>query len=264
MDISTSSSELYDLRFKRSFLNVDASTCWLNSCLQLVLMAVDRVEDTSCFLTELELELLRMRDNCSDSIDPRPFKSIFTSTEDLRISKQLSEVTSSERNQATEDAERMILSRRVNLGAGEQCVRDFFLCLETNIESWPEICSILHYRLLHSTKCVGCECSFSSETLQMYLDVPVPPDGSRLNDYLEEYFNQSELVAMKCEDECKKTVQKEKRVQLLCGLEAKFLMVVLSRGTDGNRINKNEILDTEEVFVRYLIKRVYSTTYIFF
>ena len=70
-------------------------------------------------MTELELELLNMKDTSSDSIDPTVFKNILTSTQDLRISKQLSEVTSSDSNQTTQDEERRILSRRFDLGEGQ-------------------------------------------------------------------------------------------------------------------------------------------------
>ena len=84
----------------------------------------------------------------------------------------------------------------------------------------------------------------------MFLELQIPQDCCKLNDLVEENLNQSELVAMKCEENCRKTVQKEKRVQLLCGLEAKFIIVVLSRGTHGNVINTKKIVTTEEIFVR--------------
>ena len=84
----------------------------------------------------------------------------------------------------------------------------------------------------------------------MFLEIQIPQDCCKLNDLVEEHLNSSELVTMQCEDNCRKTVQKEKRVQILCGLEAKFFIVVLSRGTDGNVINTKKIVATDEVFVR--------------
>ena len=39
--------------FRRRFLNKDASTCWLNSCLQLVLSAMDTLQDYDDFTSEL-------------------------------------------------------------------------------------------------------------------------------------------------------------------------------------------------------------------
>ena len=131
------------------------------------------------------------------------------------------------------------------------------MCLEVNLENWPDICSNLQFGLFHSTNCLSCDHSNSSETVQMFLEIAIPQQSCKLNDLVEEYLNQSELVTMECEEECKKTVQKEKRVQLLCGLEAKFLIVVLSRGTNGNVINTNQIVATEEVFVRYIIQISY-------
>ena len=87
----------------------------------------------------------------------------------------------------------------------------------------------------------------------MYEEIPVPPDGTHLNNYVEEYLNQSELVTMTCEDGCSKVVQAEKRSQLISGIDARFLMVIISRAMDagyGHQVNENRITATDDVFVR--------------
>jgi len=213
-------------------------------------MVVDRIEDIDSFTSDLGIELLKMKDSNSDSLDPMLFKDILTTTEDLRIATQLSDLASKTSDDSIHQEERKILNRRFELAEGQQCCRDFFLCLEANLVNWPDICSNLQFGLFHSTVCLSCNHSNSSETVQMFLELQIPQDCCKLNDLVEENLNQSELVAMECEENCRKTVQKEKRVQLRCGLEAKFFIVVLSRGVHGNVINTKKIVATEEVFVR--------------
>ena len=73
--------------FKRKFENPDMSTCWLNSCLQLILTGLDYDEYVSLkFNSELGLELLRLQSNSQyNSLDPTIIKDILTATEDLKI-----------------------------------------------------------------------------------------------------------------------------------------------------------------------------------
>ena len=43
--------------FRRHFNNLDMATCWLNSCLQLILTAMDHSLSTASFTSELGKEL---------------------------------------------------------------------------------------------------------------------------------------------------------------------------------------------------------------
>ena len=149
--------------------------------------------------------------------------------------------------------EQKILSSRMNLSEGEQCARDFFVCLQMNADAWPEVYSLLEFRLEHSTVCLSCDHRTSSETFQTFIEVTVPANNSNLNEYLEEVFNQSELVTKRCEDGCQKIVQAQKQSQLVCGESTDFLTIVLSRSVatdEGFDINCNRIVSTNEVFIR--------------
>ena len=146
------------------------------------------------------------------------------------------------------------MSRRFDLSDGQQCARDLFMCLKVNEASWPEVCSLLAFKLKHSSFCDSCGYSVIRETSQTYLEIPVPPNDSNLNDYLEDIFNQSELVSVKCEEGCNKVVQKQRRSQLVHDEDTKFLTFVLTRavGThdDGYLLNQNEVNSTKELFIR--------------
>ena len=99
----------------------------------------------------------------------------------------------------------------------------------------------------------------------MYLEIPVPENDSSLNDYVEEIFNQSELVSVKCEAGCDKVAQKEKRSQLACGKDAKCLTFILTRAVgshdDGYLLNQNKVNSTNELFIRFVNKIL--QTYLF-
>ena len=82
----------------------------------------------------------------------------------------------------------------------------------------------------------------------------VPPDNANLNKYIEEYFNTSDLVGQVCEDGCRKITQAETRNQLTSAANSKFLIILLARAVEteeGYEINRNKIISTNDVFIRY-------------
>ena len=119
----------------RQFENPDQSTCWLNSCLQLVLVAMDYEKEmvATLFSSELGLELLCLS-NSKGSLNPFTVKNILVSTEDKRISTELSELGQQivDKNYLNRRANQ-INNIRLNLDSGYQCVRDFFICLNENV-----------------------------------------------------------------------------------------------------------------------------------
>ena len=165
-------------------------------------------------------------------LNPTTIKNIIVTSEDTRIATRLSELTSEIGDQIElENRTRAIESLRLNLISGQQCVRDFFLCLHENFLSWPDIFLTFSYKITHSTTCCGCKQIYQSETSQMYVELPVPPHNSCLNDYVEEHFNASTLVDKYCEERCKKFVQAEKRSRLSLASETEFMIVILTKSS---------------------------------
>ena len=92
-----------------------------------------------------------------------------------------------------------------------------------------------------------------SETEQLYIELPVPPNNTRLNHYLEDYFNASDLVGRQCEADCQTFVQAEQRNRLTSGDQTKFILILLSRAmrtADGFELNQNKTISTDELFIR--------------
>ena len=123
--------------FKRRIKNPDMSTCWLNSCLQLLLSGFDHSQLEFHFRSELGTELLALiNTNQNESINPTTIKNILIFAEDMRIASRKSELTSGiddgkKQAKMLEYVDRVYL----NFRTGQQCVRDFFICLKENMDN---------------------------------------------------------------------------------------------------------------------------------
>ena len=243
--------------FTRKFENPDMATCWLNSCLQLILTAMEDDEYVlkSIFNSELGQELLRLQ-SCSKNqlLDPTLFKDIIVTAEDVRIATRLSELSYAILDKKLLTAQsRQIANLRLDLRNGQQCVRDFFICLNENLISWPDVYSWFSFQLTHSTECSSCKHRNESETTQIYLEIPVPPDGAHLKNYIEEYLNEGTKVGCYCQEGCNAFSEKRKRISLTNSDEAKFLIIILTRGIetlDGFQLVKSKINSTDIINIR--------------
>ena len=169
------------------------ATCWLNSCLQMLLSALDQNSNDHLFNSELGLELQRLQLNLfGGSLDPTIVKDIIVTCEDTRIATRLSELQSEIFDPAElERQSNLIQSFRLNLRSGQQCVRDFFVLLNENLLNWPDVYNYFAFQMVTSTTCVSCGKRSESESTQIYEEMPVPRDGSNLKCYVEQFFNGS-------------------------------------------------------------------------
>ena len=180
-------------------------------------------------------------------------KQIIEAAEDTRISMRISELESNIYDEIElEQQTKNVKALRFNLHGGQQCVRDFFICLHENVLSWPDVCSIFNFKITHSTRCLSCDHLYTHETELTYLEISVPPDNSDLNDSVEEFFNIAELVGKKCES-CKKFVEAEKRNKLTQGSASEFILVILTRGSgspENYHFVDNRTRPLNNVFIR--------------
>ena len=80
----------------RKFNNPDMSTCWLNSCLQLLLAAIDYDEDITqtTYNSELGKKLLLLQSKSNkEPLDPSIVKVILVAADNLRIASRLKYLT---------------------------------------------------------------------------------------------------------------------------------------------------------------------------
>ena len=230
-------------------------TCWLKACLQLVLTGFDHSILVRNFTSELGEELTQLQLSRTDSpLDPTGIKHILVTAEDTRIATRISEI-SLEINHPDEIELRTknIEDLRLNLISGQQCVRDFFLCLNENMINWPDVFTGFGFEISHSTECCSCHHIYQSQTYQMYVELQVPQDNSSLKDSIEEYLNMSSLVGKFCEGDCQTLVQSQKRSTISSIAETEFLIVILTRAIEtleGFEFNRKEAISTDNVILR--------------
>ena len=228
--------------FRRKIDNPDMSSCWLNACLQLLLTAFDHSEPNFEFYSELGKELLKINDQ--SSIDPTNIKDIIVFAEETRISLRKSEVMSTIKDLDEQQRQlRNIDQVYLNLGSGQQCVRDFFICLNENVSNWIDLYEFICFHTVDTTMCLQCQHKNESHQRQIYIEMEVPPEGSTLSNFVEEQFNGSYLVDYNCES-CNMSSEAEKRLVLNSVENTNFVIVLLRRsvlGDEGNRIIKNKI-----------------------
>ena len=132
---------------------------------------------------------------------------------------------------------------------------DFFICINENLESWPDVFSTFSFCLRNISECCACHKRNEYETNQLYIEINIPPSNSILRDYVEEYFNGRSNVLAHCDGDCQKLVEKMKWTSLNRSDEAKFLIVILTRGIDtmdGYTFSKNEIDSSQDIKIRYI------------
>ena len=241
----------------RRIRNPDMATCWLNSCLQLLLTAIDYDEYVikETYNSELGEELLKLHAEIKHNVvDPTHVKDIIVSAEDERIATRLSELSYAiiDKNQLSLQSQN-VHRTRLNLGAGQQCVRDFFICLKENLIKWPDVFSTLAFRLTNSSECITCGSINSYETTQVFLELDVPPSNEDLKDYVEDYLNKETSIGRECKDICKKFTTKKQKTSITDLDEVKFLTIILTRGietVDGYHLVPNKVLSTNTIKLR--------------
>ena len=218
-------------QWSRRFQNPDLSTCWLNSCLQLILASLDHAHVENQFQSELGIMLSDLTKlDPGQSIDPTNIKNIIIFAEDMRIAKRKSEITDKIKDKnILSNMLRNIDQTYLNLKSGQQCVRDFFICLKENMEDWMDIYNMFNFTAINLSICMACGYRSTSEQPQIYLEVDVPPDGSNLNEYVEKNLNDGIMVEYRCEDGCNAQFRAEKRTLLKSVEDTQFLIVMLRR-----------------------------------
>ena len=83
--------------------------------------------------------------------------------------------------------------------------------------------------------------------------MPVPPNDANLKHHVEHFLNEGSKVGSYCDEACKAFSEKDKRTILTRADEAKFFLVLLTRGIetlDGFHLVKNKIKSTDNIDLR--------------
>ena len=240
--------------FCRRFHNPDSATCWLNSCLQLILIAMDYDGQNTIFNSQLGAELKKLQLNSDGlSLNPTTVKDILVSTDDTRIAMRLSELENEIIDQyELERQQDFVRNTRLNLIQGQQCSRDFFICLSQNESVWPDVFSLLKFDIVNSTICGKCHYKSESTMSDIYRYMPVPPENSNLNSFIEDFFNSAIPVDYQCE-QCKNHSRALHKSSIKDLKQVQNVVIIISRAfetVDGYEVVKHKVTSTGEVILR--------------
>ena len=141
----------------RTFRNTDLESCWLNSCLQLTLTAMEHLDicqETGSPLWKQLISLLK--EGKSPSLDPLPIRDILIRREKQRIlEKKIAPVNrlfDLGLAEIFQDSNLLIEANRQKQ-IGQQDCKDFFICLSENLEHWPDVYGLFAFQSISFTMC---------------------------------------------------------------------------------------------------------------
>ena len=205
---------------KRRISNYDKQTCWLNSCLQLILCGMDHLADIQ-LNSLLGKELTRIQKQ--NLIDPSRLKRMLQ--EDI------------DRNSERLHAE--------NILTGQQCARDLLIILSENKASWFDVYQAFHHVTVQTLRCPFCNRESAYRSSELYRELSCPPNNSRLRNYIEQIFSCTEEVEFVCEG-CRKRGLFKKSLKLCSRESSEFLIFVLTRGILDQVNNYNNKVDAKD------------------
>ena len=219
---------------QRRIINPDAETCWLNSCLQLVLTALDYKEYLSENGSVLWDQLLWMKGkDPSIVLDPTDVKLVIVQAERERIIRDniapnhmlfdLGNLPN------VKDGSHPVSIRRI----GQQDCKDFFYCLDENRQAWPDVYDFLKVNTTSKTQCVSCKNTSTQEfggTEKSFISLPCPNKNVTMKQQIEEKMNIGELVHGWRDEEGCKEVSEGRNSQRISNIdETEYVIFVLER-----------------------------------
>ena len=215
---------------QRRIINPDAETCWLNSCLQLVLTALD-FKDVICPTGSVlwqNLLWLQGKDS-SVVLDPTDVKQTILYTERERVVRR--GVAPSHTLFDLGNSRRELRMDRI----GQQDCKDFFFCLDENRESWTDVFNLFKIKTLSETECSSCGHSSRQKVSgneRTFITLTCPNEEVDMKDYLEDQMNSFNVVEdWRDEDGCGNQAEGRLRTRISNIEDTNYVIFVLERLT---------------------------------
>ena len=241
----------------RYFFNPDQETCWMNSCLQAVLTALDHLNSPITNGSLLYNYLMYLQNSeRTMPLDPTEIKNIIYLQEKRRIiEKGVSPVFRLFHFAETRSTNEADLLREVLEKQGQQDCRDFFECLLPNKEAWPDVVKLFQFSLEEFTTCISCGHISKSGSAQ-YLTIMMlacPQHTIPLHEYISQTLNGSTFKQdWRCEDGCNKRNGGTHCTRIVDASQISFFTTIIDRvqEPDGKRIILNTKCPvTEDVII---------------
>lgn len=178
----------------RWFSNRHLESCWINSCMQLMMCLFDNIrnQDTKG-RSQLWKKIWQMKQK-KGKINPLPIRSILFEKELERITSQ--DVIQKERlfhfAESNTSSPHELAKMKDTQRLGQQDCQDFFKCLLYNNISWPDVCSPFTATILQTIYCPICKTVSHQNDLegaQSYIYIDAPRKDMRMDDLVNDYFN---------------------------------------------------------------------------
>ena len=233
IETQTFKKKLNSVQKQRRIINPDSQTCWLNSCLQLVLTAMDNLEDITEFGSDLWNQLIWLQGkDPSVDLDPTDIKNEIIKTEQQR----LIEANIPHSNMLFDLGNLPIMyeggSSSVNR-IGQQDCQDFFLCLDENRELWYDVFNLFKVNTLSMTECALCRYVSKqdvSNNASTMVKLECPPEPMSMKQYIEHKMNDSEEIdGWRDEDGCGQVTKGKKSEKIANIEEVEFIIFRVQR-----------------------------------
>ena len=217
---------------QRRIKNLDAETCWLNSCLQLVLTALDFKPDICLTGSVLWQTLLWLQGKDSSvDLDPTDVKLTILQTERERIVTQniAPSHTLFDLGNIPLNSTRELRIDRI----GQQDCKDFFFCLNENQESWPDVFNLFKIKTLSQTQCASCGHTSRQEVSgneRTFITLSCPSETVNMKTYIEDQMNGFTVVEdWRDEDGCGVQTEGRSRTRISNIEDVQYVIFVLER-----------------------------------
>lgn len=223
-------------RHFRSFINRDGVSCWINSCIQLLLSAIDHMslDNIQENRSALWKELWNLRsEGRSGNLDPSGVKNILFEAEKKRIIQD--NISPHNRHfhfLGTTTVDENELSMISEENCQQEDCQEFFMCLWDNIHHWLDVALKLKTTVNYFIWCTICK-DFSVPPADLnprpYITLPCPKEDMTMDELVEKNFNSPETKTNWKHDKCK-IASNGKQYQRIKDLdEVEFILFVVQR-----------------------------------
>ena len=244
----------------RSFRNPDDVSCWMNSCLQLVLAALDHSNELSNEGSDLWKLLLSLKgDDDSQTLNSLPVR-------DLLLEKELQRITETNVPPGQrlfhfagtrQTKKRYLQNLSTDKGYGQQDCKDFFFCLEENQDQWRDVHQFFSFSYRRFTTCLSCKkvSRQDASTPSPHIMLECPQTDMSIRDLIKRNFNEPELVTdWRDEDGCGLLTSGHHQLKIEKLNEIQFLIIIVERLTQNNHgamvINKSNIEMSSDIEIK--------------
>ena len=178
----------------RTFKNPNMESCWLNSCMQLMLTALDHSQDDfSANASLLMRHFLQFHGkDISQPQNPLVIRDVLLRAEISRIidGNIIPQNRLFQYAGTTTNSWQQLKSLSENQRIGQQDCADFFVCIEENKQNWMDVYNMFKFETHHFIKCVNCGQEYQSNTpiSHTFLWVNPPTQHQTMSQIIEENF----------------------------------------------------------------------------